>query len=141
MEKNGVSPVIATVLLICLTIVVGGAIVFMLGTSKAPQEPIQAVVRVDLERDKLVVRHQTGSKIMGAFKLVNGGIQWMTMEVRVNGVKVDVTGGARLDGSENLGVVHFGPGHELKLPIDIKGGETVTVVYVPYGQVLDEKKF
>ncbi|MEM2619499.1 MAG: hypothetical protein QXR87_06630 [Candidatus Hadarchaeales archaeon] len=139
---RGISPIIATVSLLLLTLVVFGFYIVGLtgrgGTT--PAQPIQAVVRVENQDGALVIRHVVGDTVTKAFRLYNGAVTWLNLVVRLNGENLNVTGGARV-GNLTTGMVDFGPGSRLELPVSVRKGDTVTVVYLPTGQILGEKKF
>lgn len=139
---RGVSTLIGTVFLLGLTLLVFG--VYVLGVvgrgGAAPVRPLQAAVRVESEEGMLVVRHVVGETVPKAFKLYNGAVTWLNLVVKLNGENLSVTGGARVGGL-TTGMVDFGPGSRLELPVSVGRGSTVTVVYVPAGQILGEKEF
>ncbi len=108
--------------------------------SKAPSSPISAVLRVEEKENKLVITHLSGDKIGYAFKLNDGAVLWLNLVVRKNGENLNITGGARV-GELTDGVINFGTGSKLELPVGVESGDEVSVVYVPTGQVLVDEKF
>jgi hypothetical protein len=64
----------------------------------------------------------------------------VNLAVRRNGENLSVVGGARV-GNLPTGMVDFGPGTRLELPVSVGRGDTITVVYVPAGQTLCEQEF
>jgi hypothetical protein len=120
---RGVSTLIGTILLLGLTLTVFAVYVWGLvgkgGTT--PVQPLQAVIRVENVEGKLVVRHVVGEEIPKAFKLSNGAVTWVNLAVRRNGENLSVTGGARV-GNLTTGMVDFGPGTRLELPVSVGGG-------------------
>jgi FlaG/FlaF family flagellin (archaellin) len=139
---RGVSTLIGTILLLGLTLTIFAVYVWGLvgkgGTT--PVQPLQAVIRVENVEGKLVVRHVVGEEIPKAFRLSNGAVTWVNLAVRRNGENLSVTGGARV-GNLNTGMVNFGPGTRLELPVSVGRGDRITVVYVPAGQTLCEQEF
>jgi FlaG/FlaF family flagellin (archaellin) len=139
---RGVSTLIGTILLLGLTLTIFAVYVWGLvgkgGTT--PVQPLQAVIRVENVEGKLVVRHVVGDEILKAFKLSNGAVTWVNLVVRRNGENLSVTGGARV-GNLTTGMVDFGPGTRLELPVSVGRGDRITVVYVPAGQTLCEQEF
>jgi FlaG/FlaF family flagellin (archaellin) len=139
---RGVSTLIGTILLLGLTLTIFAVYVWGLvgkgGTT--PVQPLQAVIRVENVEGKLVVRHVVGEEILKAFKLSNGAVTWVNLAVRRNGENLSVTGGARV-GNLTTGMVDFGPGTRLELPVSVGRGDRITVVYVPAGQTLCEQEF
>jgi len=138
---RGLSTLIGTILLLGLTLTLFAVYIWgMVGKSAAPVQPLQLVIRVENVEGELVVRHVVGDEIPKAFKLYNGAITWVNLVVRKNGENLRVTGGARV-GNLTTGMVDFGPGTKLELPVSVERGDTITVVYVPAGQTLCEQKF
>jgi FlaG/FlaF family flagellin (archaellin) len=139
---RGVSTLIGTILLLGLTLTIFAVYVWGLvgkgGTT--PVQPLQAVIRVENVEGKLVVRHVVGDEILKAFKLSNGAVTWVNLVVRRYGETRSVTGGARV-GNLTTGMVDFGPGTRLELPVSVGKGDRITVVYVPAGQTLCEQEF
>jgi len=139
---RGVSTLIGTILLLGLTLTLFAVYIWGLvgkgGTT--PVQPLQAVIRVENVEGKLVVRHVVGDEILKAFRLSNGAVTWVNLVVRRNGENLNVTGGARV-GNLTTGMVNFSPGTKLELPVSMKRGDTITVVYVPAGQTLCEQEF
>ena len=139
---RGVSTLIGTILLLGLTLTIFAVYVWGLvgkgGTT--PVQPLQAVIRVENVEGELVVRHVVGDEIPKAFKLSNGAVTWVNLVVRRNGENLSVTGGARV-GNLTTGMVDFGPGARLELPVSVGRGDRITVVYIPAGQTLCEQEF
>jgi len=139
---RGVSTLIGTILLLGLTLTIFAVYVWGLvgkgGTT--PVQPLQAVIRVENVEGELVVRHVVGDEILKAFKLSNGAVTWVNLVVRRNGENLSVTGGARV-GNLTTGMVDFGPGARLELPVSVGRGDRITVVYIPAGQTLCEQEF
>ena len=137
----GVSPLVGTLILLILTLLVFGVYVLgITGGSTTPVQPLQSVIRVENVEGKLVVRHVVGEEIPKAFKLYNGAVTWLNLVVKRNGENLNVTGGARA-GNLTTGMVDFGPGTKLELPVSVGKGDKITVVYVPAGQILCEQTF
>jgi FlaG/FlaF family flagellin (archaellin) len=140
-KAPGVSPLVATVMLVILTLLLFGIYVLgITGGSTTPTQPLQAVVRAENVEGRLVVRHVVGDEIPKAFRLSNGAVTWVNLVVRRNGENLSVTGGARV-GNLTTGMVDFGPGTRLELPVSVGRGDRITVVYVPAGQTLCEQVF
>jgi len=132
---------VGTLILLILTLLVFGVYVLgITGGSTTPVQPLQSVIRVENVEGKLVVRHVVGEEIPKAFKLYNGAVTWLNLVVKRNGENLNVTGGARA-GNLTTGMVDFGPGTKLELPVSVGKGDKITVVYVPAGQILCEQTF
>jgi hypothetical protein len=129
-------------MLVILTLLLFGIYVVGItgGSSTPTQPPLQAVIGVENVEGKLVVRHVVGDEIPKAFRLSNGAVTWVNLAVRRNGENLSVTEGARV-GNLTTGMVDFGPGSRLELPVSVGRGDRITVVYVPTGQTLREQKF
>ncbi|TDA29260.1 MAG: hypothetical protein DSO03_07055 [Hadesarchaea archaeon] len=139
---HGISPLIATIFLLGLILMV--FVVYVVGLAgrggTTPLPPIYTMLEVENQDGKLVIRHGTGDTVTKAFKLYNGAVTWLNLLVRLNGENLNVTGGARV-GNLTTGMVDFGPGSRLELPVSVRKGDTVTVIYVPTGQILGEHVF
>jgi len=140
-KVSGVSPLVGTIILVILTLLVFGVyVVGITGGSTTPVQPLRSVIRVENVEGKLVVRHVVGEEIPKAFKLYNGAVTWLNLVVKRNGENLRVTGGARV-GNLTTGMVDFGPGTKLELPVSVEKGDRITVVYFPAGQILCEREF
>jgi len=124
--KKGISPVIATILLIAITVVAVGVVMAFVMVLPKPTAPLSAVINIEdakIGSEKLVISHVSGDPIMAA--LTN-------MEVRINGAKQDLTG-TTLDDNPDFTV-----GDRLVLTglTPLSSDDVIAVVYRPANQIL-----
>ena len=140
MGEAGVSTMVATLVLIIITIGIGGLVLPAIVTEIAEPEnpPLRAslVLSLSLGEKKLTVIHDHGDFIWYAFRLKNGEIRWLNLEVRINGVVENVASGATLNGENTVDPVHFSPGDVLVFPVDLSPGDWVAVVHTTRDQIL-----
>ncbi|MEM2266333.1 MAG: hypothetical protein QW687_05835, partial [Candidatus Hadarchaeales archaeon] len=163
-SSRGISPLVATILLLTLAIAFGITILASYLAALAPAGPPPRRVSLSLIYEnsppKLILKHQWGDYLFGAFlmrqenrvdaRTAKGKLEnWKAIEVRVNGAKLSKD---RVEDmvliQENLYyqpmapiVVNLGPGDEVRLEnwkIPLKTGEIIAVVYLPTGQTLVE---
>jgi len=163
LPKQGISPLVATILLLALAIAFGIIILAGYLAALAPGPPPKRVslsLLYENSPPRLTLRHQWGDYLFGAFqmrqveranpKMVRGKLEnWKALEVRVDGARL---GTDRVENvvlvQENLYyqplapiVVNLGPGDEVRLEnwkVPLRSGEVVTVVYLPTNQTLVE---
>ncbi|MEM2866378.1 MAG: hypothetical protein QXM46_00995 [Candidatus Hadarchaeales archaeon] len=161
--ERGVSPLVATILLLTLAIAFGITILAGYLAALAPGSPPKRVslsLLYENSPPRLTLRHQWGDYLFGAFQMREGSKiddrtargkleNWKALEVRVDGARL---GTDRVENvvlvQENLYyqplapiVVNLGPGDEVRLEdwkVPLRSGEVVTVVYLPTGQTLAE---
>ena len=160
--SRGVSPLIATILLITLAIAFGITILAGYLSALAPSGPPPKRVSLSLLYEnspgRLTLRHLCGDELFSAFlmrmenrldaRTARGKLEnWKAVEVRVNGVRL---GRDRAENvvlvQENLSfltlapvAVNLGPGDEVRLEnLRLYPGEVVAVVYQPTNQTLAE---
>lgn len=120
--KDGVSPVVANVLMVLVVIVLASilAVYFLRTQSRAPQEFRTVFIEVQLhaKNQTVEVSHLSGPEIV-----------WGTYLLYIEGVRVNVTGGGRLSVGETV----FFPS-----PLNITEGQRylVNLVYLPDQQVV-----
>jgi len=132
---------VGTLLLLALTLTAFAVHLWVfMARGSVPSEQLYAVIRVENRGGELVVIHEGGDEIPKAFKLYNGAVTWLNLVVKRNGENLNVTGGARA-GNLTTGMVDFGPGTKLELPVSVGKGDRITVVYFPAGQILCEREF
>jgi hypothetical protein len=163
LRDKGVSPLVATILLLTLAIAFGITILAGYLSALAPGAPPKRVSLSLLYENslrRLTVRHLSGDMLFSAFlvrmenrldaRTAKGTLEnWKAVEVRVNGVRL---GKDRVENvvlvQENLYfltlapvAVNLGPGDEVRLEnwkVPLSPGEVVTLVYLPTGQTLAE---
>ncbi len=154
--ERGLSPLIATVLLVVSTLVAGGLLVEGLGKLGAPSIPPQTVVQLWTNypgNGGIAIVHASGEGISKAYRadiLENTpmgtlleNIRWANLELRVNGVRVEneidlalVTGPVK-EGMNDLP----GPGEALALSFKrgkLNVGDKVELIYTPLGYKVAE---
>ena len=141
MEKKGLSVMVAVFLLLAISMALSGVLGLILARFR-PGEFLNASLElqrgVDRKgRDELTLIHRGGELINNAFKLKSGGIEWIDLEVRIEGKPVAVNG-ATLNGEDNVGIVDFSPDNVLVFPLEepLATGDWVAVIYNPKNQIL-----
>jgi hypothetical protein len=136
----GISPAVAEILLLTLTLSLGFVVGWAIGSSRTPEPPLFPLLTVSGFRENstgLTLKHVYGETIRGAFELENGAISWRNLEVRVNAIKVTVREGGRLNGSEGGGRCDFKAGDVLSFPVEgFRRGDELLLIYVPQGRPL-----
>ncbi len=141
---RGVSVMVAIITLMGLTLALASVLTLALGKWEV-KNPTQTMLTLRIENEKhgkenLILIHTGGDPIPDAFELKGGKITWMNLEIRVNGVKLEVWADAMLNGEENAGVVRFSQGDELSILLpwenSVIRGDWLSVVYKPAGQTL-----
>jgi hypothetical protein len=109
------------------------------------KSPLQPMLELRMEKDRygrdhFLLTHLGGDPLPEAFSLSGGAITWKNVEVRVNGVRVEVGSGALYNGSgDTAGLVRFGRGDRLSFTLEnLSQGTWISVVYRPAGQMLLE---
>lgn len=109
------------------------------------KSPSQALLELRTEKDKygrdnLILRHLGGDPLQDAFSLSGGAVTWRNLEVRVNGVRAEVSSEALFNGQVSTGgLVKFSRGDELSFPLSgLRAGDSLSVIYRPAGQMLLE---
>jgi flagellin-like protein len=156
LPERGVSPLIATVLLVVSTLVAGGLLVEGLGKLGAPSIPPQTVVQLWTNYPGyggVAIVHASGEGISKAYRAdileetpmgtLLENIRWANLELRVNGVRVEneidlalVTGPVKR-GMNDLP----GPGEALALSFKrgtLRVGDKVELIYTPLGYKVAE---
>ncbi|MEM2978441.1 MAG: hypothetical protein QXM46_04040 [Candidatus Hadarchaeales archaeon] len=133
----GISPTVAEVLLLALTLSLGFAVGWAIGSSRTPEPPLFPFLTVSGFREnstELTIKHVYGETIKDAFVLEGGAISWRNLEVRVNAIKVTVKGGGRLNGRGEGGRCDLRAGDVLSFPVEgFRRGDELLLVYVPQG--------
>jgi flagellin-like protein len=150
-DSTGVSPVIATILLIAITVVAVGVVIAFVAALPKPTSPLATSITIGgatASSTTLTITHAGGDQIKTAF-YANSSSQysyiaannWANMEVRVNGANV-----ATVDNGATLNNAHLTPstsydfsvGNILVLPFatPLAPGDVITVIYTPANQIL-----
>ncbi|MEM2878940.1 MAG: type IV pilin N-terminal domain-containing protein [Candidatus Hadarchaeales archaeon] len=133
-EVEGVSPVVATVLLIGLTIVGVSILAAYLSSIPMPSQPAAARLRFENLVDGasgFVIVHMGGKSIQNAFD----GARWINMKAILNGEPVPLEN-AEYNGGPVPDVVDFKFADRLRLQVGLSSGDEITVVCVSTGETL-----
>ncbi|MEM0358392.1 MAG: hypothetical protein QXG22_00035 [Candidatus Hadarchaeales archaeon] len=132
-----ISPTLAEVLLLSLTLALGFFIGWAVGSSQTPEPPFFPFLTVSgfgENSTELTIKHLYGGTIKKAFDLENGAIVWRNLEVRINALKVTVKEGGKLNGRMDGGRCDFKAGDVLSFPLGgLRKGDELLLVYVPQG--------
>lgn len=145
--QRGVSPVIATVLLIAITIVMVGIVAAFVGGITPGEVPISVFLVYDNNKEgntRLIVRHGGGDVVDSAF---DSG-RFKEMEVRINGaIKLTAPAtdnlwlnGVRMTAAD--GIKRFAVGDMLVVPLTsgLAIGDIISALYKPTDQILIEAR-
>lgn len=125
--------VMAVLILVPMIAVKGG--IALLGTIGEQKIEKSARIEGSIGRGPvpniLILSHKGGDRLEDAFMLNNGVIFWVGFSVRINGEPVQVWGGAKLNGKDNVGMTDFAEGDNLVLLLmhEFKKGDQITLVY------------
>ena len=137
-DEQAVSPVIAVIMLIAITVVIAAVVAAFAygiigGVNRAPNCALVVENAVNGSTNVTIVHH--GGDIIDGI-IENG--QWATLEIRHEG-DVFPTANVSYNGDAVASTtIAFGPGDELRLqePGAFLSGESITVVYTPTGDLL-----
>jgi len=93
MDSRGVSPMIATIVLIAIVFAVAAILALSLASSPTPSPPFSGTLsleNVENGRNVIVIKHIYGDRAPDVVDNV-GPIKWKNLELRVNGVIVPAT--------------------------------------------------
>jgi FlaG/FlaF family flagellin (archaellin) len=143
-EKRGVSVMVGVVTLIGMAVALAASLSLALRGWEV-KSPLQPLLELRMEkdrygRDNVILTHLGGDALPEAFSLSGGAITWKNLEVRVNGIRVEVGSGALYNGSgTTVGPVWFERGDRLSFTLEnLSQGSWVSVIYMPAGQMLLE---
>jgi FlaG/FlaF family flagellin (archaellin) len=143
-EERGVSVMVGVMTLIGMAVLLAASLSLALRGWEI-KSPLQPLLELRMEKDKygrdvLILTHLGGDALPEAFSLSGGAITWKNVEVRVGGVRVEVSSGALYNGSgTTAGLVRFGRGDRLSFTLEnLSQGTWVSVIYRPAGQTLLE---
>ncbi len=136
MQQNGVSPVIATVLLIVVTVLLV-SMVAVIATGLVGTVPTPVNVNLMLENassgyENFTIYHMGGDNIKDAIN----GKSWNNLIVRVNGQNATIVS---YNGDNNpQGMITLSAGDVLyvQAPKPLAFGDVITIVYKPANQIL-----
>jgi flagellin-like protein len=153
-DEHAVSPVIAVIMMIALTVViaaVAAAFAFGIihGLKKTPNAAF-AIEGVHQGSTSITIIHHGGDTIANAVSGTTNGqlgtANWSMMEVRINGAVFAENDPAnattRLNGATGFGTADFEVGSELKLDLSdsaqgsLRAGDSISIVYIKTGDTL-----
>ena len=153
MDSRGVSPMIATIVLIAIVFAV--AAILALSLASAPQPSVIFGGQLSLEnvengRNVIVIKHTYGDRAPDVVENTGSTVKWKNLEVRVNGVVVPadnitemISEGARVGapfvGTRTYSMV-VGDLIRINLSTALKIGDKVSLKWVPKNQTLVEKE-
>ena len=155
MEKKGVSPMVATILLISIVFGMAAALIAFLTSTGLPEEPIKVTLGVEgfyWGSKLLILNHLEGDTIFDAFTIDDGRIKaenWGNLEVNINArlVETDPSEDAKYNGNaykyydnvpEKAVNIDFGLGDVLVLPLKepLIIHDVLLIHYAPKDQLL-----
>lgn len=140
-DEEGVSSIVAIIALMGMSIALVST-TWLILSKFGIGEPIEASLNLQKTVDKfgdniLTVTHEGGDPIREAFEVKeDGAIEWRELEIRINGLIINVTGGATFNGKDNVGLVRFDTNDSLKFPYNLESGDWIKVVYRPTSQTM-----
>jgi flagellin-like protein len=153
MDSRGVSPMIATIVLIAIVFAIAAILALSLASAPQPTQPFAgqfSLENIESGKSVIVIKHTGGDKADEAVenRSSDNKWHWKNLELRVNGVVVGadnivtfVSEGANAFGRGN-GYYTVGPGDLIRVsyPGGLNKGDKVSLVWVPKKQVLQEKE-
>jgi flagellin-like protein len=145
-DSAGVSPVIATILLIAITVIAIGIVMVFVGGLGRPTPPLSATISASHATrgsTKLAIEHTGGDPIRNAFcgtsdNNIASSDNWINLEVRINGVVVITTENkTKFNGvGIGTGIRDFTVGDVLLLEkiAALNSGDVITIMYKPTNQ-------
>lgn len=136
--ERGVSELVAVLLLLGMTITMVGIITVILWSWPRPVESLDASLSSENLGYNLILKHLGGDVIRSAFKIENGAVEWVDLELRLNGVIIQIVSqdNATLNDDNNPGKVNFCHGDVFKFPRTVVKGDWLAAVYRPLNQIL-----
>ena len=137
-DEQAVSAVIGVILMIAITVVIAAVVAAFAygiigGVTKAPSSSI-VIEGAQRGAESVTILHYGGDIITDAFDTTTD--KWKNIEVRKDGALI---GYGNI--SSDVDNDDFAPGEEIKITVDtLVSGNTITVVYVPSGDILQRVK-
>jgi len=153
-SKRAVSPVIGTILMIVVVVVIAVVVATfsygLIGREIQTPRVTLLIEGVKAGSKNVTVVHYGGEPLTEAFKkpATQNGSCWDSVLVKINGKTFDAKQGTvALNGTwdpAEWGTTRFEPADELKLALSetekLKSGDSITVVFIPTGDVLQRVK-
>ncbi|MEM2619498.1 MAG: archaellin/type IV pilin N-terminal domain-containing protein [Candidatus Hadarchaeales archaeon] len=151
MDSKGVSPMIATIVLIAIVFAV--AAILALSLASAPQPSVIFSGQLSLEniengRTAITIRHTYGERANDVIENANNAVRWKNLELRINGEiiqpgpnSVMISEGTKVTWGATAKTYAMVVGDRIYIPLPsaLKIGDTVSLKWVPKDQVLVEK--
>ena len=152
-NEKGVSPMIATIVLIFIVFAIAAAIIVALASAPRPTPPFGGVFMIERENglpgsfkgDKvIVVKHTGGDTLYDAFNYngLDNKDNYINLEVRVNGVIRDniiflISGGENFTyASKKSAKLVAGDQFKVQLDNKLELYDRITLIYTPLNQML-----
>lgn len=156
MEQKGLSPMVATIVLIAMVMVIAGVLAAGI-SGGAPQAPASVRLTLDDVEDgstTLTVSHSGGDSILDAWSIIenpgtgdNDNLQFNKLEIRIGGEKITgenvlsltSEGVEQVEQGENKIDLTFAVGDTLimeNISPTMQSGDEIKVVYTPQNQLL-----
>jgi len=152
MDSKGVSPMIATIVLIAIVFAVAAILALSLASAPTPSPPSASTFQlenVENGRDTIVIKHVVGDRANDVIDNTTGTIKWKNLELRLNGEIVPATGIEEIvsEGTRytrplptKLYSTVVGDRIRVKLTRALVIGDEVSLKWVPKNQTLLERK-
>ena len=153
-DEHAVSPVMAVIMMIALTVMIAAVATafasgIIHGLKKTPNAAF-AIEGVYQGSTSITIIHHGGDTIANAFAGATNGqlgtANWSMMEVRINGAVFaendPANASTRLNGATGFGTADFEVGNEVKLDLSdstqgsLRAGDSISVVYMKTGDTL-----
>jgi flagellin-like protein len=153
MDSRGVSPMIATIVLIAIVFAIAAILALSLASAQQPTPPFGGQFSLEnLESGKsvIVIKHTGGDKADEAVENSpsDNKFHWKNLELRVNGL---IVGADNIVTFASLGISAIGKGNgyyamesgdliRITYPGGLKKGDKVALTWVPKKQLLQERE-
>ncbi len=151
MDSRGVSPMIATIVLIAIVFAVAAILALSLASAPQPATPFSgqlSLENIESGRKMITIKHVYGERAPDVIENAAGTLKWKNLELRINGVIASIAGdnlvefisegtriypGSTISGSKSMVV---GDLIRVKYDTGLKIGDTVSLKWVPKNQTL-----
>jgi flagellin-like protein len=156
MDSRGVSPMIATIVLIAIVFAVAAILALSLASAPTPSVIFGGQLSLEnVENGKtvIVIKHTYGDRANDVLEGIGAGapsattLKWKNLELRVNGVVVDNTISLISEGKSITSVTSgtyyamvVGDQIKVSYPTGLKIGDKVSLKWVPKNQSLIERE-
>ncbi|RZN43893.1 MAG: type IV pilin [Methanophagales archaeon ANME-1-THS] len=140
-DERGVSPVIGVILMIAITVVIAAVVASFAygiigGVATAPNSAL-IFENADLGKTNITLVHHGGDSVTNAFTGSTPS-DWGDMRVKLNGVDIIWRANVTVGGDTDP---NFESGEQLRIKVPpLASGDTISVIYVPTGDILQRVK-